>query len=162
MGVVHVSPVFVGARPGQFTLDLDAVAQLVVADPLKGRLVLQDQHGVGDQRLDVAILASDQFRLPAVVDVIRERHALEVQHLLALSVVRERQADARVFVRERIHGLLARELIDCFVFLAFVQVAELVDADQVEGVAEPAPRWVGAMVGVGEDVAVIDHEAGSS
>ena len=70
LGVVGVSPVFVWARPGQFALDLDAVAQLVVADPLKGGLVLQDQHGVGDQRLDVAILRADQLGLPAVIGVV--------------------------------------------------------------------------------------------
>ena len=146
MGVVHVSPVFVRARPGQLALDLDAVAQLVVADPLKGGLVLQDQHGVGDQRLDVAILASDQLRLPAVVDVIRERYVLKFEHRSPLGIVRERQTHARIFAGPFAHGLVAWELRDRLVLVAIIQVAELVDADQVEGVAELAAGGVGAVV----------------
>ena len=146
MGVVHVPPVFVGARPRQPALDLDGAAQLVEADPLKGGVVLQDQHGVGDQRLDVAVLRPDQLRLPAVVDVIRERHALEVQDRLALAVVRERQADAWVFARERGHGLEAWAVLASLVFLAVVQIVELVETDQVEGIAELAAGGVGAVI----------------
>ena len=161
LGVVGVSPVFVRARPGQLALDLDAVAQLVVADPLKGGLVLQDQHGVGDQRLDVAVLCADQLGLPAVIGVVFRQICLEVEHGPRSGIVRERQADALVLAREGGHGAVARAVLAALVFLAVIQVPELVEADQVEGVAELAAGRVGAVVGVGEDVAVIDHEAGS-
>ena len=81
---------------------------------------------------------------------------------MALAVVRERQADALVLAREGGHGAVARAVLAALVFLAIIQVPELVEADQVEGVAELAAGRVGAVVGVGKDVAVIDHEAGSS
>ena len=161
-GVVSVAPVFARAAPGQLALDLDGAAQLIVPDPLKGGVVLQDQHGVGDQRLDVAVLGADELGLPAVIDVVRDRHALKFEHRSPLCIARERQADAGIFAGPFSHGLVTWELVDRFVLVAVIQVPELVDADQVEGVAELAAGRVGAVVGVGEDVAVIDHEAGSS
>ena len=144
-GVVSVAPVFARAAPGQLALDLDGAAQLIVPDPLKGGVVLQDQHGVGDQRLDGSVLREDELGFPVFL-WLRQRLALEVEHGLRPGVARERHANARILRGELGHLLVAGALAAALVLLAVVHVAELVEADEVEGVAELAAGRVRAVV----------------
>ena len=161
LSVVGVSPVFVRALPRQAALDLDGSGELVEADPLESRMVLEDQDRVGDGGPDGAFFGAAQLCLPVFV-VFRKSFRLEVQHGLLLGVLCERQARARVLCCERCHRLVALGVSAALVLAAFIQVAELVDPDQVEGVAELAACRIRRVVRVGEGLAVVDHETGSS
>ena len=157
--VVGISPGAAVISPRQRSGLFDGLLQIVVGDVLEALIVLHDQHGVDESRADLHLGVALQQKGPVL------RGLLQLSKLLAsvrCLLARGCSFAALVISGHVGHGLVARGVLAALVLVTIVQMSELVEADQVEGVAELAAGRVGAMVGIGEDVAVIDHEAGSS
>ena len=157
--VVGVSPGAAVISPRQWSGLFNGLLQIVVGDALEALIVLHDQHGVDESRTDLHLGVTLQQKGPVL------RGLLQLSELLAsvrCLLARGCSFAALVISGHVGHGLVAQGVLAALVFVTIVQMPELVEADQVEGIAELSACRVGAVIGIGEHVAVIDHEAGSS
>ena len=156
--LIRIAPEFVRVFPWQFSLNFDCAGQLIKADSLKLRGILENERSICDHRPDVAVFSPEQLFCPILI----RRCSLisEVEHGALFMVLIKRRHCVGICRGEFCHCFIAFQVLAALPLISFIEVAEFMNAHQVEGIAELPARGVSRVIRVGEKVAVVDHKAG--
>ena len=156
--LIRVTPEFIRMLPRKFSLNFDCTGQLIKADALQFRSVLENERSICDYRPDIAVFSPEKLFCPILI----RRCSLisEVEHGAFLVVLVKRRHRVGVRRGELCHRFIAFQVLAALSLISFIEVAEFVNAHQVEGIAELPARGVSRVIRVGEKVAVVDHKAG--
>ena len=145
--------------PRKFSLNLDCACQLIKADALQFRSVLENERCVCDYRPDIAVLIPEKLFCPVLIRYCCSLVS-EVEHGAFLVVLVKRRHRAGIRRGKLRHRFIAFRVLAVLPLISFIEIAEFMNAHQVEGIAELPARGVGRVIRVGEKVAVVDHKAG--
>ena len=157
--LIRIAPEFIRVLPRKFSLNFDCTGQLIKADALKFRGILENERSICDYRPNVAVFIPEQLFCPVL---IRRCCSLipEIEHGALFMVPVKRRHRVGVCCGKFCHRFVAFQVLAALSLIPFVEVAEFMNAHQVESIAELPARGVGRVIRVGEKVAVVDHKAG--
>ena len=157
--LIRIAPELIRVLPRKFSLNLDCACQLIKADALKFRGVLEDERSICDYRPDVSVFRPEKLFCPIL---IRRCCSLisEIEYGTLFVVLVKRRHRIGIRCGKLCHRFIAFRVLAALSLISFIEVAEFVNAHQVEGIAELPARGVSRVIRVGEKVAVVDHKAG--
>ena len=156
--LIRVAPEFIRVLPRKFSLNFDCTGQLIKADALKFRSVLENERRICDYRPDVAVFRPEQLFCPILIR--RCSIVSEIEHGALFMVLIKRRHCVGICRGEFCHCFIAFQVLAALPLISFIEVAEFMNAHQVEGIAELPARGVSRVIRVGKKVAVVDHKAG--